>query len=155
MSSVAMSLATKGEKIHGSRIDPGSLNQWLTSNGGYADGDLIIWNAVAKLGKLHMIKIGSMSPSDSEFPAASAPASDAADTMNLRSQSGRAPLPPRDRQRARREPLGSCHGLRYGGLEQVLRQRPCLLRGLVREAFSCCLSSHSLTADVAATPTRA
>ncbi len=28
------------------RTDPGSLNSWLTANGGYADDDLLIWDQV-------------------------------------------------------------------------------------------------------------
>mgnify|MGYP000214904508 CR=1 FL=1 len=63
MSSVAMSLATYHERIHGHRIDPGTLNKWLTSHGGYVDSDLIVWNSVAKLGGLHMLSdTSSMSP---------------------------------------------------------------------------------------------
>jgi len=38
MSSVSMMLATKG-----AAVDPHSLNQYLTDNGGYADGCNIIW----------------------------------------------------------------------------------------------------------------
>lgn len=45
MSSVAMYLRYRGAKV-----DPGSLNSWLTSHGGYASGNLIIWGSVNKLG---------------------------------------------------------------------------------------------------------
>ena len=54
MSSVAMSLATYRERVDGKHTDPGSLNKWLVSHGGYVDTDLIVWNSVAKLGKLAM-----------------------------------------------------------------------------------------------------
>uniref|UniRef100_A0A7S1G6Z6 Peptidase C39-like domain-containing protein n=1 Tax=Bicosoecida sp. CB-2014 TaxID=1486930 RepID=A0A7S1G6Z6_9STRA len=65
MSSVAMSLATYHEKVGGQRPTPGTLNAWLTDNGGYDDGDLIIWNSVASQGKLHMASdSASMSPAD-------------------------------------------------------------------------------------------
>ncbi|EGD79723.1 hypothetical protein PTSG_10707 [Salpingoeca rosetta] len=46
MSSVAMLLHTRGVSV-----DPGSLNNWLIHNGGYASGDLIVWSAVDKFGK--------------------------------------------------------------------------------------------------------
>lgn len=29
----------------GVNVDPGSLNSWLTSHGGYASGDLLVWSA--------------------------------------------------------------------------------------------------------------
>lgn len=54
MSSVAMSLATYRERVDGKHTDPGTLNSWLVKHGGYVDTDLIVWNAVAKLGKLSM-----------------------------------------------------------------------------------------------------
>merc|ERR1711988_100318 len=41
MSCVAMILAGRGASVN-----PGTLNQWLTLNGGYASKDLIIWSAV-------------------------------------------------------------------------------------------------------------
>lgn len=41
MSCVSMILAGRGASVN-----PGTLNQWLTSNGGYASKDLIIWSAV-------------------------------------------------------------------------------------------------------------
>lgn len=79
MSSVAMSVASKGETINGTAITPGAeplrtrdrmgcrahrpahaasppadtLNRWLTEHSGYADKDLIVWNAVSALGALH------------------------------------------------------------------------------------------------------
>lgn len=65
MSSVAMALATKKEDINGARANPGSLNDWLTSHGGYADGDLIVWGSVSKLGGMHTTTItSSMSSSE-------------------------------------------------------------------------------------------
>eukprot|EP00049_Salpingoeca_infusionum_P026476 m.25860 g.25860 ORF g.25860 m.25860 type:complete len:187 (+) comp8775_c1_seq1:113-673(+) len=45
MSSVAMMLKTKG-----ANYNPGTLNEWLKNNGGYASGDLLVWSAVNKLG---------------------------------------------------------------------------------------------------------
>jgi len=45
MSSVAMMISTKGHSI-----DPGQMNSWLDSNGGYADGCEIIWGTVDKFG---------------------------------------------------------------------------------------------------------
>lgn len=54
MSSVAMSLATDGERVHGSHTTPGSLNAWLKTHKGYVGGDELVWNAVAPLGKLHL-----------------------------------------------------------------------------------------------------
>lgn len=45
MSSVAMMLASKGVGL-----DPGSLNSWLISNGGYADGCDIIWSVPDRWG---------------------------------------------------------------------------------------------------------
>ena len=58
-----MALATKGEKINGQTPDPATLNQWLIRNGGFVDGDLLVWNAVSKLGGMHMTSYtGSLSP---------------------------------------------------------------------------------------------
>lgn len=45
MSSVAMYVTTRGHSK-----DPGQLNEWLKSNGGYAKGDLLVWSAADKLG---------------------------------------------------------------------------------------------------------
>jgi UDP-N-acetylmuramate-alanine ligase len=36
MSSVAMILHTYGLKVSGGTANPGTLNKWLTNNGGYA-----------------------------------------------------------------------------------------------------------------------
>lgn len=36
--------------IDGSPSNPGTLNQWLTKNGGYAQGDLFIWASVGPFG---------------------------------------------------------------------------------------------------------
>jgi hypothetical protein len=44
-SSVAMYLATRG-----ANINPGTLNNWLNANGGYASGCNIYWGVVDKLG---------------------------------------------------------------------------------------------------------
>ena len=35
---------------YGVNMDPGQLNTWLNENGGYADTDLIIWDAIDVLG---------------------------------------------------------------------------------------------------------
>ncbi len=48
VSSVAMALRHKGITISGSAADPGTLNTWLKSNGGYS-GNLLVWGAVPKL----------------------------------------------------------------------------------------------------------
>lgn len=60
MSSVAMMLTTKGAKK-----DPGALNSWLKSNGGYASGCNIVWSAVNKLGVVTFI--GKQNPTESEI----------------------------------------------------------------------------------------
>lgn len=54
MTCVTMSLAKFHEKVDGRDPTPLSLDKWLTGNGGYVDSDLIVWNSVAKLGRLHM-----------------------------------------------------------------------------------------------------
>jgi hypothetical protein len=54
MSSVSMILASENIKVDGKRADPGTLNDWLTRNGGYVDGDLLVWDAVSKLGPISM-----------------------------------------------------------------------------------------------------
>lgn len=46
MSSVAMALAGTGHTTY----NPGTLNTWLKSNGGYVSGDLLVWSAVGKIG---------------------------------------------------------------------------------------------------------
>jgi len=45
MSSVAMYLSTRGHSF-----TPGTLNTWLTSHGGYASSDLLVWASVDVLG---------------------------------------------------------------------------------------------------------
>src|SRR5687768_10902377 len=42
MSSVSMIINSKGH----ANINPGSLNSWLISNGGFASGDLLVWTSV-------------------------------------------------------------------------------------------------------------
>merc|ERR1712107_215629 len=37
-------------KTKGGNYNPGTMNSWLKSNGGYASGDLLVWGAVDKLG---------------------------------------------------------------------------------------------------------
>mmetsp|Transcript_11328 Transcript_11328/g.39468 ORF Transcript_11328/g.39468 Transcript_11328/m.39468 type:complete len:560 (-) Transcript_11328:178-1857(-) len=61
MSSVAMALATEHERVNGDHIDPGRLNSWLRDHGGYEGGDELVWNAVAKLGRLHVKSAGPLS----------------------------------------------------------------------------------------------
>jgi hypothetical protein len=60
MSSVAMILATKG-----AGKNPGSLDSWLTKNGGYSSGCLINWASVDSLG--YTKYMGKQSPSESEI----------------------------------------------------------------------------------------
>jgi hypothetical protein len=55
MSSVAMVQQTKG-----ANMNPGTLNKWLRSNGGYVSGDLIVWGATDKLGKARMRSVDSL-----------------------------------------------------------------------------------------------
>eukprot|EP01100_Stratorugosa_tubuloviscum_P008588 TRINITY_DN357_c0_g1_i4.p1 TRINITY_DN357_c0_g1~~TRINITY_DN357_c0_g1_i4.p1 ORF type:complete len:143 (+),score=45.31 TRINITY_DN357_c0_g1_i4:70-498(+) len=44
--------------------NPGNLNSWLTSNGGYSNGDLIIWDSVSALGPISLYAYtGSLSSS--------------------------------------------------------------------------------------------
>lgn len=50
MSSVAMILTTKGASNN-----PGQLNSWLKSNGGYSSGCLINWSSVNKFGVVTFI----------------------------------------------------------------------------------------------------
>jgi len=46
---MAMCLAGLGVKVNGQTSDPGTLNAWLKSNGGFS-GDLFVWGSVTKLG---------------------------------------------------------------------------------------------------------
>ncbi|WP_157721938.1 C39 family peptidase [Tumebacillus avium] len=48
VTSVAMALRHKGITVSGLAADPGNLNSWLKSNGGYS-GNLLVWGAVPKL----------------------------------------------------------------------------------------------------------
>ena len=54
MSSCSMALAGTGHNYN-----PSTLNKWLTSNGGYASGDLLIWGAINKLGLTFEGKVGN------------------------------------------------------------------------------------------------
>ena len=56
MSSVAMALAGTGKNYN-----PGSLNTWLKSNGGYVSGDLLVWGAVSKIGLSFVGTLSSLS----------------------------------------------------------------------------------------------
>lgn len=60
MISVAMILKTKG-----TNKDPGSLNSWLKSNGGYSSGCLINWASVNAFGTVTYI--GKQHPNESEI----------------------------------------------------------------------------------------
>lgn len=60
MSSVAMILATKG-----SNKDPGSLDSWLTQNGGYSGGCNINWASVDALG--YTTFVGKQNPTYQEM----------------------------------------------------------------------------------------
>jgi len=55
MSSVAMAGAGIGITINGNTINPSNFDTWLTSNGGFASGDLLVWNAVSSLGALNVV----------------------------------------------------------------------------------------------------
>jgi len=50
MSSVSMVLNGYGVTLDGQESNPGSLDKWLTRNGGYASGDLFIWSSVNRFG---------------------------------------------------------------------------------------------------------
>ena len=60
MSSVAMMLTTKGTSKN-----PGQLNSWLKSNGGYSSGCLINWASVNVFGTVTYI--GKQHPSETEI----------------------------------------------------------------------------------------
>ena len=49
MSSVSMALNGLGKKVNGKSPNPGALNSYLKSHGGY-QGNLFIWGSVAKFG---------------------------------------------------------------------------------------------------------
>lgn len=54
MSSVAMTLTALGKNFN-----PSSLNRWLTSNGGYEDGDLFVWESVFPLGLSYLGRVSN------------------------------------------------------------------------------------------------
>jgi hypothetical protein len=54
MSSIAMSLAGTGRSDN-----PGTLNKWLTSHGGYVSGDLFVWASVNSLGIKYIGKVSN------------------------------------------------------------------------------------------------
>ena len=54
MSSASMALAGTGHSFN-----PGTLNTWLKEHGGYASGDLFVWNAIDKLGLTYKGKISN------------------------------------------------------------------------------------------------
>ena len=47
MSSVSMALNGLGEKIEGAESNPGTLNAWLKTHGGYQD-NLFVWGSITK-----------------------------------------------------------------------------------------------------------
>ena len=63
MSSVAMALNTRG-----ANVNPGSLNSWLKSHGGYVSSNLLVWTAVNAFEKIAYYNYyrgaGSMSQAD-------------------------------------------------------------------------------------------
>jgi hypothetical protein len=61
MSSVAMFLEGRNETERIGTVTPLSLNEWLVKHGGYVEGDLIVWNSVAPLGKLHLVAYSNSS----------------------------------------------------------------------------------------------
>ena len=50
MSSVSMIINDCHKTIDGKASNPGTLNSWLKSHGGYVSGDLFVWGAVAPFG---------------------------------------------------------------------------------------------------------
>jgi hypothetical protein len=60
MTSVAMFLNRKG-----CPKDPGTLNSWLKSNGGYASGCNIVWGSVDKMG--YSTFMGKQTPTEAEM----------------------------------------------------------------------------------------
>lgn len=54
MSSAAMALSGVGHNYN-----PGTLNSWLKSNGGYVSGDLFVWTAINKIGLTYHGKIAN------------------------------------------------------------------------------------------------
>jgi hypothetical protein len=54
MSSAAMALSGTGHSYN-----PGTLNTWLKSNGGYVSGDLFVWTSIDKLGLTYKGKISN------------------------------------------------------------------------------------------------
>ncbi len=54
MSSASMALAGTGHSYN-----PGTLNSWLKSNGGYVSGDLFVWTAINKLGLTYKGRISN------------------------------------------------------------------------------------------------
>mmetsp|Transcript_9147 Transcript_9147/g.21952 ORF Transcript_9147/g.21952 Transcript_9147/m.21952 type:complete len:226 (+) Transcript_9147:52-729(+) len=59
MSSVSMILKTLGVPT-----DPGALDHWLTTNGGYASGCEIVWGSVDRYGKTQFGGFGSITESN-------------------------------------------------------------------------------------------
>ena len=49
MTSAAMALNSRGKTVDGKSINPGTLNTWLKTHGGYI-GDLFVWKSISPLG---------------------------------------------------------------------------------------------------------
>jgi hypothetical protein len=43
----------------GKNYNPGTLNSWLKSHGGYVSGDLIVWSAVSSIGLSYKGKVAN------------------------------------------------------------------------------------------------
>ena len=54
MSSCAMGLTGTGHEYN-----PSTLNNWLTANGGYVSGDLLVWGSLGKIGLSFEGKVGN------------------------------------------------------------------------------------------------
>jgi len=52
MTSVTMALYKYNTRLYNDITYPPMLNKWLTLNGGYVSGDLIVWDSVRRLGTL-------------------------------------------------------------------------------------------------------
>jgi len=52
MTSVTMALYKYNTRLYNDITYPPALNKWLTLNGGYANGNLIVWDSVRRLGTI-------------------------------------------------------------------------------------------------------
>ncbi|MHB1526938.1 MAG: C39 family peptidase [Candidatus Dormibacteria bacterium] len=53
----ALTAATMLLESYGVNANPGALNQWLTSNSGYVDQDLLVWGAVAQFAQAQGVSV--------------------------------------------------------------------------------------------------